>query len=182
MVEANDYVVVYFVREACAVCDLLERQMVEMEEVEGVPILRVDMTQLSTSIRKWDIQGFPTLKLFVHAREVEYRGEWASEPIRDWLRERVGSSFLGEVQEEIFLETFPRNVDVSVMYFYQQPLTFIQEYDQLARIFKGHRFLFSYTRLDTARQVLGVQPDVEFALWNQFGKNLFQFRGDKNLT
>lgn len=68
------------------------------------------------------------------------------------------------------------------MYFYQKPLQFMEEYDKLARIHKGDRVLFSYTRLENARKLMDVDEDVEFALWNDFGRNKFEFRGEKNIS
>ena len=44
-------------------------------EEDGVPIAKVDATVEKELAEKFQIQGFPTLKMFINGEPVDYNGE-----------------------------------------------------------------------------------------------------------
>ena len=52
---------------------------------DGIPIAKVDATIEKDLAEQFQIQGFPSLKLFLNGEPVEYNGERTKEAITTWL-------------------------------------------------------------------------------------------------
>jgi len=59
---------------------------------DGIPIAKVDATIEKDLAEQFQIQGFPSLKLFLNGEPVEYNGERTKEAISTWLQSKSEGS------------------------------------------------------------------------------------------
>lgn len=71
----------------------------------GIPIAKVDATVEKELAEKYQIQGFPALKLFVNGEPIEYNGERTEEAILEWISSKNDVT-LKELKTEAELEEF----------------------------------------------------------------------------
>ena len=64
------------------------------ETINGVPIAKVEATENQNLAQRFEIKGFPTLKLFKGGRPIDYSGAREEEPMFEWIMKKTGPSSL----------------------------------------------------------------------------------------
>jgi len=92
----HKYIMVNFYSPSCTHCEALAPEYVkvskELHAIEStVKIARVDATKEVKLAEKYGIDGYPTLKLFIDGKALEYNGPRKADKIAIWLTKKSGS-------------------------------------------------------------------------------------------
>ena len=115
----HEYLLVEFYAPWCGHCKKLAPEYAKAAATlrkENIYIGKVDATVEKSTAEKFKIEGFPTLKLFVKGKPVEYTGGRTEAEIVNWMRKKTGppSKELKTVEE---VEDFKKASEVAVVYF-----------------------------------------------------------------
>jgi len=82
----------------------------------SIALAKLDATVHKSVGAKFDVKGFPTLKLFSNGRDSEYNGGRTASDIVSWMLKKTGPATrsLSSVAE---VESFHKSADVAVVYF-----------------------------------------------------------------
>ena len=56
-----------------------------MHKEHKIPIAKVDATAESDLSKRFDVKGFPTIKLFIKGVEIDYKGERETEKMKEFI-------------------------------------------------------------------------------------------------
>lgn len=92
-VERHPKVFVKFYAPWCGHCKAMAPAYSKLAEKmknqeNGIPIAKVDATIEKDLAEKYQIQGFPTLKMFINGEPVDYNGERNEEAITEWIQSK----------------------------------------------------------------------------------------------
>ena len=106
---------------------------------ENLYLSKVDATVEKKLAEKYEIQGFPTVKLFIKGQPIEYTGGRKESEVINWMRKKSGPATkdLKTVDE---VEKFQKDNDVVLVYFGTDK-TDIEEFTKVAR--KNEDFPFA---------------------------------------
>ena len=106
---------------------------------ENLYLAKVDATVEKKLAEKFEIQGFPTVKLFIKGQPIEYTGGRKESEVVNWMRKKTGpaTKSLKTVEE---VEKFQKDNDVVLVYFGDNKAD-IEEFTKVAR--KNEDFPFA---------------------------------------
>ena len=106
---------------------------------ENLYLAKVDATVEKKLAEKFEIQGFPTVKLFIKGQPIEYTGGRKESEVINWMRKKTGpaTKSLKTVEE---VEKFQKDNDVVLVYFGDNKAD-IEEFTRVAR--KNEDFPFA---------------------------------------
>ncbi len=106
---------------------------------ENLYLAKVDATVEKKLAEKFEIQGFPTVKLFIKGQPIEYTGGRKENEVINWMRKKTGpaTKSLKTVEE---VEKFQKDSDVVLVYFGSNKAD-IEEFTKVAR--KNEDFPFA---------------------------------------
>ena len=141
-VEKYEYLLVLFYAPWCGHCKKFHPEYEKAATVlrkENLYLSKVDATVEKKLAEKYEIQGFPTVKLFIKGQPIEYTGGRKESEVINWMRKKSGPATkdLKTVDE---VEKFQKDNDVVLVYFGTDK-TDIEEFTKVAR--KNEDFPFA---------------------------------------
>lgn len=140
IIEENDNVMVEFYAPWCGHCKAFEPDYVKIAAIlkdhkQNVVCAKVDAPEEQDLIEKYDIQGFPTLKLFRKGKQPElYQGFRSVDTLVEWIQRKIGPAAQTLTDHEQ-AETFKDSADVVLVGYFKdetsnETLTFLEVADQ----------------------------------------------------
>ena len=141
-VEKYEYLLVLFYAPWCGHCKKFHPEYEKAAAVlrkENLYLAKVDATVEKKLAEKFEIQGFPTVKLFIKGQPIEYTGGRKDSEVINWMRKKSGPATkdLKSVEE---VEKFQKDNDVVLIYFGSKKAD-IEEFTKVAR--KNEDFPFA---------------------------------------
>ena len=95
-IESYPKVFVKFYAPWCGHCKAMAPDYSKLAErmktdEDGIPIAKVDATVEKDLAEKYQVQGFPALKMFINGEPVEYGGERTEDAIYEWIKTKTDS-------------------------------------------------------------------------------------------
>ena len=133
-VEKYEYLLVLFYAPWCGHCKKFHPEYEKAATVlrkENLYLAKVDATVEKKLAQKFEIQGFPTVKLFIKGQPIEYNGGRRESEVINWMRKKTGpaTKTLKTVEE---VEKFQKDNDVVLVYFGSNKAD-IEEFTKVAR-------------------------------------------------
>ena len=133
-VEKYEYLLVLFYAPWCGHCKKFHPEYEKAATVlrkENLYLAKVDATVEKKLAEKFEIQGFPTVKLFIKGQAIEYTGGRRESEVINWMRKKTGpaTKTLKTVEE---VEKFQKDNDVVLVYFGTNKAD-IEEFTKVAR-------------------------------------------------
>ena len=133
-VEKYEYLLVLFYAPWCGHCKKFHPEYEKAATVlrkENLYLAKVDATVEKKLAEKFEIQGFPTVKLFIKGQAIEYTGGRKESEVINWMRKKTGpaTKTLKTVEE---VEKFQKDNDVVLVYFGSNKAD-IEEFTKVAR-------------------------------------------------
>ena len=141
-IEKYEYLLVLFYAPWCGHCKKFHPEYEKAATTlrkENLYLAKVDATVEKKLAEKFEIQGFPTVKLFIKGHPIEYTGGRKESEVVNWMRKKSGPATkdLKTVEE---VEKFQKDNDVVLVYFGTNKDD-IQEFTNVAR--KNEDFPFA---------------------------------------
>ena len=141
-VEKYEYLLVLFYAPWCGHCKKFHPEYEKAATVlrkEKLYLAKVDATVEKKLAEKFEIQGFPTVKLFIKGEPIEYTGGRKESEVINWMRKKSGPATKDlKTAEEV--EKFQKDNDVVLVYFGNNKAD-IEEFTKVAR--KNEDFPFA---------------------------------------
>jgi protein disulfide-isomerase A1 len=83
---------------------------------ENLILAKVDATVEKKLDKKFELTGFPVLKLFIKGKPVEYTGERNHEDLIKWIRKKTNGIAIEEINSEEDLDIFKQSSDAVLVY------------------------------------------------------------------
>lgn len=115
-IEDNEITLVEFYAPWCGHCKRLaaeyEAAAKQLKESGGIPLAKVDATKEEELAKKFDVTGYPTLKLFRNGKPEEYKGGRTTATIISWIENMTGPS-VEIVDNKAAAEKLVKDLDVA---------------------------------------------------------------------
>ena len=133
-INSHDHVLVKFYAPWCGHCKKLAPEYSKAAvvlEKEELYLAQVDATVQKKLAEKYQVQGYPTLKLFSKGAVIEYNGGRQEKDIIAWMKKKTGPATtpLKTVEE---VEKFKGDNEVVVIYFGEDK-TQLEAFEKVAR-------------------------------------------------
>ena len=118
-VNENNNILVKFYAPWCGHCKKMAPEFSAAAAVlkeDGIILAKLDATVHSTTAGKFAIQGYPTLKVFLKGKQIEYNGGRNKNDIITWMRKKTGP-VSKELSGPEAVEEFKKSAEVVVVHF-----------------------------------------------------------------
>ena len=115
-----EYLLVFFYAPWCIRCNKFHPEYDKAASIlkqENIFLAKVDATVEKKLDKKFELTGFPVLKLFIRGTCVEYTGERNHEDLIKWIRKKTNGIAYEEIKSEEDLDIFKQSNDVVLIYF-----------------------------------------------------------------
>ena len=151
-----DYLLVLFYAPWCGHCKKFHPEYEKAAKTlrkENLFLSKVDATVEKKLAEKFEIQGFPTVKLFIKGEAIEYTGGRKEQEVINWMRKKTGpATKLINSEEEI--DKLKKDNDVVLIYFGNNKNE-LDEYIKVAR--KNEDFPFANVENEEIAKKLGIK-------------------------
>ena len=151
-----DYLLVLFYAPWCGHCKKFHPEYEKAAKTlrkENLYLSKVDATVEKKLAEKFEIQGFPTVKLFIKGEAIEYTGGRKEQEVINWMRKKTGpATKLINSEEEI--DKLKKDNDVVLIYFGNNKNE-LDEYIKVAR--KNEDFPFANVENEEIAKKLGIK-------------------------
>ena len=120
-IKQYEYLLVEFYAPWCGHCKKLEPEYARAAQIlaKEIPPLflgKIDVTVHKGLALRFNVEGFPTLKLFIKGEPLDYNGGRTESEIVSWMKKKTGpaSKSLNTIEE---VENFKNSADVSIILF-----------------------------------------------------------------
>ena len=151
-----DYLLVLFYAPWCGHCKKFHPEYEKAAKTlrkENLYLSKVDATVEKKLAEKFEIQGFPTVKLFIKGEAIEYTGGRKEQEVINWMRKKTGpaTKLIQSVEE---IEKLKKDNDVVIIYFGTNKNE-LDEYIKVAR--KNEDFPFHNVENEDIAKKLGIK-------------------------
>ena len=155
-VSKYDYLLVLFYAPWCGHCKKFHPEYEKAAKTlrkENLYLSKVDATVEKKLAEKFEIQGFPTVKLFIKGEAIEYTGGRKEQEVINWMRKKTGpaTKLIQSVEE---IEKLKKDNDVVIIYFGTNKNE-LDEYIKVAR--KNEDFPFHNVENEDIAKKLGIK-------------------------
>lgn len=134
------------------------------EEENGVPIVKVDATVETELAKRFEVQGFPTLKFFINGKPIDYKGAREEEDIFNWIQKKTGpSAILLNLSEIEKIEA--ENVSV-IFILPSENQASLEDFNTLAASYEKIRFF--YTHDESLKERYAADKEYVFVVYRNF--------------
>ena len=115
-----EYLMVFFYAPWCIRCNKFHPEYEKAASIlksENLFLAKVDATVEKKLSKKFEITGFPVLKLFIQGKPIEYNGERNHEDLIKWIRKKTNGQALEELNYEEDIDIFLLSDDAVMIYF-----------------------------------------------------------------
>ena len=130
-----EFLMVFFYAPWCIRCNKFHPEYEKAASIlksENLFLAKVDATVEKKLDKKFEITGFPVLKLFIKGKPIEYNGERNHEDLVKWIRRKTNGPAIEELNYEEDIDIFKQGEDVVIIYFGNDKKD-IEEYIKVAR-------------------------------------------------
>ena len=145
-VEKYEYLLVYFYAPWCIRCNKFHPEYEKAASVlrkENLFLAKVDATVEKKLDKRFQLTGFPVVKLFIKGKEIEYNKERKSANLINWMRRKTNGPATLNLDTKEDIEKFRNENDVVLIYYGDNKLE-IEEYIKVAR--KNDDFQFGVVK------------------------------------
>ena len=180
-VKKYDYLMVLFYAPWCGHCKKFHPEYEKAAATlrkENLYLAKVDATTEKQLAEKYNIEGFPTVKLLIKGEEVEYTGGRTENEVVNWMRKKTGPPCI-ELKNENDIEKFQKDNEVCLIY-YGNKKNEIDEYTNVAR--KNEDYNFGIVSDENLIKKYGKVSNV--ILYKKFDEKKNEYSGEitqKNL-
>lgn len=134
-IEKYEYLMVYFYAPWCIRCNKFHPEYDKAASIlkkENLFLAKVDATTEKKLDKRFELKGFPVVKLFIKGKEIDYNKERKALDLVNWMRRKTNgpaSQNLNSIEE---IEKFKNESDVTLIYFGNDK-TGIKEFTSIAR-------------------------------------------------
>ena len=141
-IEKYEYLMVYFYAPWCIRCNKFHPEYEKAASVlrkENLFLAKVDATVEKKLDKRFQLTGFPVVKLFIKGKEIEYNKERKSEDLINWMRKKTNGPATKNLETNEDIENFRNENDVILIYFGDDKKE-IEEYIKVARKNDDYQF------------------------------------------
>ena len=151
-----DYLLVLFYAPWCGHCKKFHPEYEKAAKTlrkENLYLSKVDATVEKKLAEKFEIQGFPTVKLFIKGEAIEYTGGRKEQEVINWMRKKTGPA-TKLIQSTEDIDKLKKDNDVALIYFGNNKNE-LDEYTKVAR--KNEDFPFANVENEEIAKKLGIK-------------------------
>ena len=151
-----DYLLVLFYAPWCGHCKKFHPEYEKAAKAlrkENLFLSKDDATVEKKLAEKFDIQGFPTVKLFIKGEAIEYTGGRKEQEVINWMRKKTGPA-TKSIQSVEEIDKLKKDNDVVLVYFGNKKEE-LDEFIKVAR--KNEDFPFANVEKEEIAKKLGVK-------------------------
>ena len=151
-----DYLLVLFYAPWCGHCKKFHPEYEKAAKTlrkENLYLSKVDATVEKKLAEKFEIQGFPTVKLFIKGEAIEYTGGRKEQEVINWMRKKTGPA-TKLIQSTEDIDKLKKDNDVVLIYFGNNKNE-LDEYIKVAR--KNEDFPFANVENEEIAKKLGIK-------------------------
>ena len=134
-IEKYEYLLVYFYAPWCIRCNKFHPEYEKAASVlrkENLFLAKVDATVEKKLDKRFQLTGFPVVKLFIKGKEIEYNKERKSLDLINWMRRKTTGPATQNLETNDDIDNFKKENDVVLIYYGDNKLD-IEEYIKAAR-------------------------------------------------
>ena len=181
--ETNERVLVKFFTMACGHCIAMETQYIELAKRikragKKVKIAEVDCSIQKEIVKKYKIDKFPTILLFINNEPIIYNGDREENDMYNWL-DKKEKPFSLEIDNKEDLEKY-RIMDLSVLFVYpEEDKKSLREYQRFARDYDLLAFAHINKKLLKELDVLDFDNEYGFIIFRNFDEGNVMLNNNK---
>ena len=141
-IEKYEYLMVYFYAPWCIRCNKFHPEYdraATLLRKENLFLAKVDATTEKKLERRFELNGFPVVKLFIKGKEIDYKKERKSLALVNWMRRKTNGPATQNLNSIEEIEKFKNESDVVLIY-YGNDNTDIKEFTNVARKLDDYPF------------------------------------------
>ena len=134
-IQKYEYLLVYFYAPWCIRCNKFHPEYEKAASVlrkENLFLAKVDATVEKKLDKRFQITGFPVVKLFIKGKEIEYNKERKSSDLINWMRRKTNGPAVQNLDTNEDIENFRNENDVVLIYYGDDKID-IEEFIKAAR-------------------------------------------------
>ena len=141
-IEKYEYIMVYFYAPWCIRCNKFHPEYEKAASIlrkENLYLARVDATVEKQLDQRFQLRGFPIIKLFIRGKEIEYNKERNAVDVINWMRRKTNGPATENLNTIEEVEKFKKENEVVLIYFGDDKKD-IEEFIKVARNNEDYQF------------------------------------------
>ena len=158
-IEKYEFIMIYFYAPWCIRCNKFHPEYEEAASIlrkENLILAKVDATVEKQLDKRFQLKGFPVIKLFIKGKEIEYNKERKAINVINWMRRKTNGTAIKDINTNEEIEKFKNENDVVLIYFGDNKKD-IEEFIKMARknddyefgIVKSEKLINKYSKKGT---------------------------------
>ena len=158
-IQKYEYIMAYFYAPWCIRCNKFHPEYEEAASIlrkENLILAKVDATVEKQLDKRFQLKGFPVIKLFIKGKEIEYNKERKAINVINWMRRKTNGTAIKDINTNEEMEKFKKENDVLLIYFGDNKID-IEEFIKIARknddyefgIVKSEKLINKYSKKGT---------------------------------
>ena len=141
-IEKYEYIMVYFYAPWCIRCNKFHPEYEKAASIlrkENLYLAKVDATVEKQLDQRFQLRGFPIIKLFIRGKEIEYNKERNAVDVINWMRRKTNGPATENLNTIEEVEKFKKENEVVLIYFGDDKKD-IEEFIKVARNNDDYQF------------------------------------------